>query len=59
MYFKKEKLFDEELYVKATIDNSKGIFALKLDEFSIKKLITKDNKVIYYINDIAKSKDEY
>ena len=29
MYFKKEKLFDEELFVSAVIDNTQGIFAFK------------------------------
>ena len=32
---------------------------MKLDEIVIKKLIDKENKVIYYINDSQKSKDEY
>ena len=59
MYFKKEKLFDEELFVSAVIDNTQGIFAFKQNEIIIKKLINKENKVLYYINDILKSKDDY
>ena len=50
MYFKKEKLFDDELYVQAVLDNNKGVFAMKLNEIIIKKHIDKENKVTYYIN---------